>query len=188
VVGDVHTASFPHKLHLVGLFDVLEHLPDDEQVLRDLNRFLLPGGFLLLTVPAHMSLWSYFDVAACHCRRYQLQELRQKLLDTGYEIEYLSEFMTALFPLVWAARRFRATGPSVAANRQQVAAELRIIPIFNGLMTWLLSLEARWIARRRRLPFGTSLLAVARKRTGPVAAGQQDAAAKAVSSRESRYV
>src|SRR5882762_1346376 len=44
VVGDVHTASFPHKLHLVGLFDVLEHLPDDEQVLRDLNRFLLPGG------------------------------------------------------------------------------------------------------------------------------------------------
>src|SRR5438874_10484997 len=118
IQGDVHTVNFPSQFDLIGLFDVLEHLEEDVQVLRDLHRLLLPGRFLLLTVPAHMSLWSYFDVAACHCRRYALDELRQKLIHTGYAVEYISEFMTLLFPLLWVTRRLRSTAPPARRTRE----------------------------------------------------------------------
>lgn len=164
IAADIHTAAFPQAFQLVGLFDVLEHLPDDRQVLRDIHRLLAPGGFLLITVPAHMSLWSYFDVASCHCRRYQLAELRERLGEAGFDVEYGSEFMAALFPLVWLSRRFRKTGATVEANRELAIRELKIVPGLNGLLTWLLSREAGWLAGRRRLPIGTSLIALARKR------------------------
>ncbi len=50
--------------------------------------------------------------------------------------------------------------------RELAMRELRVIPFFNGLMTWLLLQEVRLIAQRRRLPFGTSILALARKLPG----------------------
>src|SRR5205085_10386321 len=131
--------------------------------LKDLNRLLLPGRFLLLTVPAHMSLWSYFDVAARHCRRYTVEELRQKLIEAGFDIEYISEFMMPLFPLVWTARRLRSTAPTASGNVELAEQELKLFPVFNCLMTWLLSRAANLIGRGRRLPFGTYILALAKQ-------------------------
>jgi SAM-dependent methyltransferase len=168
IAGDAGKPPFAVQFDLIGMFDVLEHLEDDQRVLADLNRMLVPGGALLLTVPAHPELWSYFDVAACHCRRYRLEELRQKLSARGFEITYITEFMTALFPLAWVKRRLFVSQRAIAApatqrDRDLALRELRIVPLLNGLMLLLLSLEIKWIARRRRLPLGTSILAVARK-------------------------
>ncbi|HYN88796.1 MAG TPA: class I SAM-dependent methyltransferase, partial [Ardenticatenaceae bacterium] len=64
--GDMRRPPFDAEFDLIGLFDVLEHLPDDVQVLRDLYAMLAPGGRLLMTVPAGPSLWSYFDEASGH--------------------------------------------------------------------------------------------------------------------------
>ena len=156
------------QFHLIGLFDVLEHLPDDMQVLRDVHTMLAQDGVLLLTVPAHPSLWSYFDEASHHCRRYRLGELRSKLNNTDYQVEYLTQYMASIFPVVWLGRRLKSLidrRPSGSADRTNALAraELRITPVANGLLAFLLAPEARLIARRRRLPMGTSLLAIARK-------------------------
>lgn len=170
VVGDVHALPFvPQRFHLVGLFDVLEHFPDDSQILVDLSEILAPEGVLMLTVQAHPSLWSYFDEASHHSRRYTLTELESKLVGTGYQIEYLTQWMMSLFPLVWLGRRVVASLDRCSvgsANRVDKLAsrELRVVPVFNDLMSMLLALEERLIARRRRLPIGTSLLAIARKK------------------------
>src|SRR5262245_7133302 len=99
VQGDMHAAPFAAQFELIGLFDVLEHLQDDRRVLNDLTGMLAPGGALLLTVPAHRSLWSYFDEASCHCRRYEPEELESKLRDAGYQVEYLTQYMASVFPL-----------------------------------------------------------------------------------------
>jgi SAM-dependent methyltransferase len=168
VQGDVHAAPFAIPFDIVGLFDVLEHLPDDRQVLSDLATLLAPGGRLLLTVPAHAALWSYFDEAAHHCRRYSPADLERKLVAAGYEVEYLTQYMAILFPLVWLGRRLMALRRQRGASRANHAAllagqEFRITPVINELLMALLALEVRLIARRRRLPLGTSLLAVARK-------------------------
>jgi SAM-dependent methyltransferase len=167
VQGDVHAAPFRVPFEVIGLFDVLEHLSDDQRILADLWTLLAPGGTLLLTVPAHAVLWSYFDEAAHHCRRYAPAELHQKLRAAGYEVEYLTQYMAPLFPLVWLGRRLARLVPhrDRAARTADALAlsELRITPGLNGLLSWLLAREAPLIARRRQLPIGTSLLAVARK-------------------------
>ena len=166
--GDIHAPPFGAQFDLIGLFDVLEHLPDDVQVLRDLHAMLAFGGTLLLTVPAHRSLWSTFDEASFHCRRYELAELESKLIRTGYRVEYLTHFMASIYPLVWAGRRLAALisrGPADETGRTAAleSGGLRIISVVNELLMRLLSWEVRLLAARRRLPIGTSLLAIARK-------------------------
>jgi SAM-dependent methyltransferase len=173
VQGDILNPPQIGKFELVGMFDVLEHLPNDVEILIGLNRLLTRQGRLLITVPAHPSLWSYFDVASCHCRRYLRAELTSKLQQAGFEVEYLTEFMMSIFPVVWAKRRLRSGNPG--SDRYEAAsralAELRIIPGLNGVLKFMLSQEARVIEHRWRLPVGTSILAVARLVSGQAVAG-----------------
>jgi SAM-dependent methyltransferase len=177
VQGDIHANPFGKHFELIGLFDVLEHLPDDMQVLGDIHSMLAPGGALLLTVPAHQSLWSYFDEASHHRRRYEQAGLHAKLESAGYEVEYITQYMMSIFPLVWLGRRLaslskrregRGTGAGRAKRTHQLAVdELRVRPGVNGALGWVLSQETRLIAGRKHLPVGTSLLAVARKKVRP---------------------
>jgi SAM-dependent methyltransferase len=168
VQGDIHEPPFGLQFNLIGLFDVLEHVPDDMRVLRNLYSLLQTGGILLLTVPAHQWLWSYFDEVAHHCRRYELIALENKLSLVGYRVEYKTHFMASIFPLLWLRRRLstlsdrRRTDNTDRINNLTLA-ELRIKPIINNLLTFLLTQETRVIARRNQLPFGTSLLFIARK-------------------------
>ncbi len=169
--GDVHAPPFGAHFDLIGLFDVLEHLPDDVEVLGALRVLLTPGGRLVLTVPAHPSLWSYFDEASRHARRYDESDLIRKLTGAGFEIEYWSYYMMILFPLLWAGRRWASLNnrrsPGEGRIRELANAELRIIPGINELLTLVLTLELQIIGRRRQLPMGTSLLVIARN--GPSA-------------------
>jgi SAM-dependent methyltransferase len=169
VRGNLEQSGFGVPFDVIGAFDVVEHLSDDLQVFRSLRSMLRPDGVLLLTVPAHQSLWSYFDEASHHCRRYEPAELRSKLNWCGYEIEFLSQFMASIYPLVWLVRRFRSArhrlggSNSAKSDRELSIEELRIVPIVNGLLTFLLTQEARLIKSRRGLPFGTSIIVAARR-------------------------
>jgi glycosyltransferase involved in cell wall biosynthesis len=81
-------------------WDVIEQLMQEHDWVR--------GGALLLTVPAHPMLWSYFDEASRHHRRYKPDELASKLVEAGYRIEYMSQYMAGIFPMVWVGRRLAA--------------------------------------------------------------------------------
>jgi len=146
---------------------VIEHLDDDVNILRRLWTQLRPGGHLIVTVPAHQCLWSYFDEVAHHRRRYAPAELERKLAAAGFTVFHVTQFMAALFPLMWVKRRLlgeRASKLSQAASpRQQAAAEsdLEIFPPLNWLLEIAHRPEAFFIARRIRLPLGSSLLAIA---------------------------
>lgn len=165
VQADIHHWPFSRPVDLVGMFDVLEHIPDDRAVLAALGKCIAPGGCLLLTVPAHQFLWSYFDQAAMHCRRYSAEDLRMKLESAGFQVELLSQFMASLFPLIWCWRRIHRVSEQAdtEVTRTLTSNEFRIVPMANQSLTALLGLEASWVARGHRLPLGTSLVAVARK-------------------------
>jgi len=166
VKGDARSLPFAQKFNIIGLFDVLEHLPEDMKVLADLHSLLTEDGLLILTVPAYQSLWSNFDIASHHFRRYKLDELENKLIGNGYQVEYLSYFMGCIFPIVWIERRLKGLIDRRSAN-DQASDELRIVPVVNELLAWLLAQEARLIIARKRIPFGTSLIAIARKTQKP---------------------
>lgn len=162
VQADIRDSPFGRQFDLVGMFDVLEHLADDQETLRLVHNALRSGGKLLLTVPAHQSLWSYFDEAARHCRRYSMDGIRRKLEDAGFEVEFLTQFMACIFPLVWAYRKLAGRRRTIS-TQQLAGEEFRLVPVVNRILTGLLHLEAVWICRGHSLPVGTSLVVVARK-------------------------
>lgn len=172
--ADVLRLPFGPGFDLICLFDVLEHLPDDVRVLRTLSELLSPTGKLLLTVPASRSLWSYFDVAAHHCRRYETTDLHAALDTAGFEVEYLSPFMVALYPILWLGRRlvgFRKSSDS-AQVAELARQDLRVGAIANTILSWSLAWELPFIKARRRLLFGSSLVALAGKRGVPASVGK----------------
>lgn len=165
VQADVYRLPFADPFRLIGMFDVLEHLPDDVGALRGLRSATTAGGRLLLTVPAYMALWSHTDEGAGHYRRYSPATLRRALAAAGWEVEYVTPFMLPLVPLMWGGRkvaallnRFRGARRT---GREMAVSELRPVPVFNAVMNALLAPEAALLGRRWRLPVGTSLLAVA---------------------------
>jgi SAM-dependent methyltransferase len=166
VQGDVRNSPFGKPFDLIGMFDVLEHVPEELETLIALREALVPGGRLMLTVPAHQYLWSYFDQAAHHCRRYSSREIRARLLEAGFQVESLSQFMTCIFPIVWLFRKVgtRRRRPGSEDAKTLALREFRVIPVINGLLTAMLKLETLWLVRGHRLPMGTSLLVIARKR------------------------
>lgn len=170
VQADLHHLPFGCRFDLIGLFDVLEHMPDDRQVLSGLWGRLRENGVLLLTVPAHPRLWSYFDEASHHCRRYRPDELVVMLAEIGFDVEYSTQYMASTLPLLWAGRRLswlRNRGSrrgNAARSTHLTNQELRPIPVVNATLTQILAVEQRWLARGHTLPVGSSLLVVARRR------------------------
>jgi SAM-dependent methyltransferase len=168
VQADLRTLPFKAKFDLIGIFDVIEHIPNDEEVLENLNHMIVPGGYLFLTVPAHPSLWSYYDEGAHHCRRYRYAELKTKLWSAGFRIEFLTYYMAIIFPLVWLTRKLTGLAHgrktiSIEKATDLTIKELKITPLANSLLTWVLGYERLVLARRHSLPLGTSLLVLAQK-------------------------
>lgn len=165
VQGDVRNCPFRKPFELIGMFDVLEHVPKDVETLSALRGLLAIGGKLLLTVPAHQYLWSYFDEAALHCRRYSPEELRKKLIAAGFEVEFLSQYMATIWPLVWVFRKINGRSRSSDLDRAKRLStkELRVIPVVNGILLFLLNLEVRWLTSGHFMPVGTSLIVIARR-------------------------
>jgi len=146
---------------LIAAFDVLEHIADEALVLAQMREHLKPGGRLILTVPAHQKLWSAFDVASGHERRYSARTLGRALRSTGFEVEYVTYFMSLLFPPMWLRRRFLQ--PQTEDMGALLDSEFRIVRGLNRIAYELLRREAPLVGHRWRLPMGTSLAAIARR-------------------------
>jgi SAM-dependent methyltransferase len=141
-----------------GLFDVLEHIPDEEAMLANLLRVLKPGGRIYIAVPAYQALWSGEDDHAGHFRRYTLQELEAKLSHAGFIPEYGTYFFR---PLILPIFVLRALPYRLGMRGANNAAKDHGRP--PRWFSDLLETEHRHIASGGRLRFGASCLAVARK-------------------------
>jgi len=152
----------------VCAFDVLEHIEDDDAVLRNLHDALKPGGLLFITVPADRRLWSAMDIYAEHKRRYSMQELQAKVEGKGFKIIKLSYFMTLLYPFILLSRKLSLrTGNINDGDRKkqiqkEAMSELQPNIIINSLFFLIFSLDVPLISSFT-LPFGSSLLCVAVK-------------------------
>lgn len=99
------------RFDLVCAFEVLEHIEDDLEAVRLWHSWLKPGGHLILSVPAHMKLWTARDEWAGHVRRYERDELKSVLTRGGFEV---SRFECYGFPLTnlteWVSQPLFARG------------------------------------------------------------------------------
>jgi SAM-dependent methyltransferase len=159
---DARRLPFAEEWDVIGVFDVLEHIDDDEAVLASIHAALRPGGGVVATVPQHPRLWSAADAYAHHVRRYTRQELCGKLERAGFEIVRTTSFVTVLLPAMAAARR---VDRNASAGVYDPVREHRIGRL-NPLLEATLDLELALIRRGWSLPAGGSLLAVGVARSG----------------------
>ena len=113
-------------LGLVVAFDVLEHIEDHEAAAAELFRGLMPGGTLLVAVPADMRLWSAHDEAVDHVRRYERDELRALVEAAGFVDVSVWSWNVLLRPVVWL-RRKRTSGSDLEEPGRVVNVALRAV-------------------------------------------------------------
>jgi SAM-dependent methyltransferase len=171
---DLHDASKPYPFEVgtfdvVTAFDVIEHIKDDVAVLKEAYRVLKPGGHIVVTVPAFMWLWSHNDDINAHERRYNAADLKTKLQGVGFELKRVSYNNYFVFPMAAALillRKGRGNKPELAShhlNEDEFEVEMEpASPLVNKILTRVGEFEAE-MAGRISFPFGTSLIAVARK-------------------------
>lgn len=88
---------------LVCMFDAIEHIPDDEAVMREVARVLAPGGHVFVSVPAYQFLYANNDRVAQHQRRYTRGRLAGVFRQAGLEVERNTHSNVFLFPLILPA-------------------------------------------------------------------------------------
>jgi SAM-dependent methyltransferase len=157
---DARQIPFVDEFDLVGSFDVLEHIPEDEAVLTSMRSALKPGGGLLVTVPQHPALWSSQDEAAHHVRRYRRGELEDKMRRTGFEILRSSSFVTLLLPIMLASRMSNRMSE---AARNDPMREVRIGSLANRIGSVAMGADRILIKAGIDLPIGGSRIIAARR-------------------------
>jgi SAM-dependent methyltransferase len=151
----------PGAFDAVALFDVLEHLEDPRAALAEALSRAAPGGLVVGTVPALMSLWSEVDVRSGHRLRYDAAGLIAVLRSVaGAEIVELTPFNRSLVPLLWLQRR-------AVPGHDPLASGL-VVPWFplNAALYGLLRLEHR-VLSGAAIPGASLWFAVRRKPASP---------------------
>ena len=155
---DARKIPFQSTFDMIGAFDVIEHIEEDNEVLREMYGAIKPGGGIILTVPQHPWLWSDTDVYAHHKRRYSRRELKSKVESAGFEVVYMTSFVSILLPVLMISRhRFKR------AQTFRSEMETHIHPAVNQVLMAALTLETFLLKRGLPLPAGGSLLLVAKK-------------------------
>ena len=157
IEGVTDVLSAAERFHVVCAFEVLEHLDDDIAALRSWVARLVPGGMLVLSVPAFQSRFAAWDVMAGHVRRYDPELLRARLQEVGL-IDV--EIWVTGFPfgvLLEHGRNILATlRPKAGTTESRTLASGRVYqpPAIVGWATAAITLPFRWIQR----PFGHTKL------------------------------
>ena len=140
------------------MINVLEHIADDQGVLREIGERLQPGACLSIWVPAFQLLYSPFDTKLGHVRRYRKHELVADVRAAGYDVvdeRYVN--MPGWFSWLILVRLLRQEPTSATT-----------VKIFDR---WIVPV-VRWVEDRLRMPFGQSVFVVARKPVAPTPSGR----------------
>jgi SAM-dependent methyltransferase len=154
---DARQTFLSEVFELVGAFDVLEHIDEDELVLAEIYRMLRPKGVFIASVPQHPWLWSAVDEIGHHRRRYRRGELAAKARKIGFRIRYQTSFATLAFPML-VADRLRSGMRSDLKN-----ADVTVPPVVNHFLIALFRVEHMLRRLGMPLPFGGSQIIVADK-------------------------
>jgi SAM-dependent methyltransferase len=165
--ADAALLPFPDReFDIITALDVIEHLDDDLVALRELKRTMRKGGLLIISVPAYPSLWSYWDDILGHRRRYTVSAMREVVEKAGLRVRKVSYSNTLILAPTVAVRIFKSMRQKAAdrgGNGSDPETDFMPVPgIVNSLLVKYYLWEARTL-RKRRLPFGLSVVCVAQR-------------------------
>lgn len=142
---------------LVTALDVVEHLDNDLDGLKEMRRVLREGGRALMFVPAFMFLWSVQDDISHHRIRYTKTQIVERVKQAGFEIERATYANITFFPPILAGRALmKLTGIKPESENNITIGAL------NGFLGKLFGAERFWL-KNFNFPFGVSIVIVAKK-------------------------
>jgi len=156
---DARKIPFENEFDIIGAFDVLEHIEEDEFVLSQIYKATCRDGGIILTVPQHEWLWSQTDKCACHVRRYESQDLRVKVEKAGFKVIKTTSFVSLLLPVMLISRLTKQR----VSEQFDPMAELKVHGSLNFAFERMLGIERGLIQSGINLPLGGSLLLIGRK-------------------------
>lgn len=165
VCATTETSGFEKKsIDAIGLFDVVEHIDNDEEFLAQNYDFLRQNGMIYMTVPAYNFLWSNEDDYAGHFRRHTIGSATKILRKVGFEIVY-STYLFSILPLpIFLLRSlpsrfgFHKNVDDVEKYKKEHSKESS-----EGFLQKVWNWELSKIKQQKFIPFGSSVLMIARK-------------------------
>jgi predicted TPR repeat methyltransferase len=97
--ADINNWKTNKKFDCIIAADVLEHIDDDKFVIRKIYTMLKPDGCFILNVPSYKFLFGKHDISLGHKRRYSDSELKAKLEESGFKIEYQRHWNLLALPM-----------------------------------------------------------------------------------------
>jgi SAM-dependent methyltransferase len=156
---DARRIPFENEFDVIGAFDVLEHVQEDEKVLLQMFQATKRGGGIIITVPQHPFLWSYIDDYSFHKRRYTRKELVEKVEKSGFEIMRVTSFVFSVLPLMMLSRMRKLRSKSDF----DPLTEFRMSPLLNSGLEKVMGIERAAIRIGISFRTGGSLLLVAKR-------------------------
>ena len=160
-ISQLSPLSEDQRYDIVILMDVLEHLDEPGEILKQINNVLKKDGVIIATVPALMTIWSDRDHFLGHRTRYSKKQFSQLFKTAGYSISKSNYFFTYLFVPTFLSRKLLVKFTN-KSGKEIEEDELKIIPILNQVLKFIGNIEM-YISTFLSLPFGTSTYCVAKK-------------------------
>lgn len=156
-VADIEALPYPENhFNAIVSGDVLYHVEEPLAALCEFARCLCPGGLVAINVPAYRWLWSYHDDRVASKHRFTRREVLQLFREAGLQPVFGTYWNTLPFPLIVLRRK-------IFPPRDQ-ESDVRLSPRpIEALLNGAMAVERAWNFAGLRLPFGSSVFAVARK-------------------------
>ncbi|NNC95637.1 MAG: class I SAM-dependent methyltransferase [Chitinophagales bacterium] len=155
------------SLDTVGMFDVVEHIENDVEFLRETNEYLKEDGMVYITVPAFNFLWSNEDKEAGHYRRYSLSMMEKALNKANFDVVYSTYIFTVLpLPIFF----FRVIPSKLGMNKDAYGLEKRQKEhksrkgMMHNTLQKIWDWELEQVKKGEKIGFGGSCFVVGRKK------------------------
>lgn len=142
---------------IVVALDIIEHVPDDREAIKEIFRVLKPGGKLFFSLPAYMFLWGDHDDMYGHYRRYTKTEIRRKMENGGFVTKQIS-YVEPVFLLPLLV--FRRLKKKMKTQKDDF---VHLPGFLNTFLRHFIGAE-KYILRVMSIPFGVSIVGVVEKK------------------------
>lgn len=159
---DLLDTPFENEFDSVCMFDVLEHIQNDNLALQNIYKSLKTDAEIVLTVPAHMWLWNRDDAIAGHKVRYTKYDLIRKLENNGFEIVTAKYFFISIIPLLYLRTILNKDDKS-NIKEEEYSSDISMNSTIGSILLFISRIEKKI---NKYLPnlFGGSLFIIAKKK------------------------
>lgn len=147
IASNLKTIKF--KFKSIYSVNVLEHIKDDERALKNINSLLERNGNLVLLVPAKKYAYNKLDKKLGHFRRYEKNELREKLEKASFKVVRI-DYFNAVGLISWMIR-------------EKISRKSELKPYQVKFFDWIVPF-LKIIEPKSSLPAGISLIAICKKK------------------------